>query len=116
MIAQHSVIDENPAVNNGEGQNLTPRQLRLLTWISRGDLIYEVVNRNYWTIFDESKGRDHRVKNSEVEDLARLSLIRKVENPGNRLDSWDLTPSGHAAVEAALEKMASSKRSRRESA
>ena len=75
-------------------QRLTPRQLRILHWMREGDQLFEVLGRAWRTVWDEKSGRDHRVQAGEVDELVRLGLIQKIENPfPQRLDAWALTPA-----------------------
>ena len=86
-------------------QRLTPRQIRILHWMREGDQLFEVLGRTWRTVWDEKSGRDHRVQAGEMEELVRLGLIQKIENPfPQRLDAWALTPVGQEAAQATASK------------
>ena len=95
----------SPIAESTTKQQLTPRQLRILHWMREGDQLFEVLGRAWRTVWEEKSGRDHRVQAGEVEELVRLGLIQKVENPfPQRLDAWALTPTGKEASQATASK------------
>ncbi len=84
---------------------LTPRLVRILSWMGNGDHLFEVAGRTWWTVFDERLGRERRVQAAEVTELVRLGMIEKMANPfAQRLDAWDLTPQGQEVAKQAQPK------------
>jgi DNA-binding MarR family transcriptional regulator len=76
--------------------DLSPRQQRILTWMKDGNRIFEVLDKKYFTLYEDKRDLDHRIRKEEIEELEGLGLIRQVPNPdGSRLDSWELTDRGH---------------------
>ena len=45
---------------------LSPRQRRILAGLTRGDLIWEVPDKSYFTQFNEATGRDGRLRLDEL--------------------------------------------------
>ncbi|MGH9354010.1 MAG: hypothetical protein ACRD2G_17925 [Terriglobia bacterium] len=85
--------------DNASQTELSPRQRHILQWMKEGNRIFEVLGKNYFTLYDDKGDRDHRIRKEEIEELERQGLISKVPNPdGSRLDSWEAADRGRDAI------------------
>lgn len=68
-----------------------------------GNRIFEVIDKKYFTVYDDRADRDHRIKNEELDALERAGWITPVPNlDRQRLDSWEASEQGKAAVRRGL--------------
>jgi hypothetical protein len=75
----------------------TPQQRRILQMMINGDLVWEVLDKTYRSIYNEKKGHDQRVARAVVDEMEEQGWIRKQPNPNAaRLDGWELTEPGRA--------------------
>ena len=79
---------------------LTPRQRRILTRLIAGDLLWEVADEKYFTQFEERTGRQLRVHLPALQPLESAHLIYFRRHPAgeHRLDFWEITEQGRAAL------------------
>jgi len=84
--------------DNQSAPSPTAQQRRLLRLLLQGDLIWERADDSgYRTIYDEKRGCDRRLPTVAVTALEQQGWIQRRPNPQvDRLDSWELTPSGRA--------------------
>lgn len=81
-------------------RNLTAREVRIIRNLIANNVIWEAVGRNYFTQFDESSGREIRIRLAELQRMEGCGWIRLVHPPkaAQRLDHYQITPHG-ASVE-----------------
>lgn len=64
-----------------------------------GNRIFEVLGKKYFTLYEDKRDRDHRIRKEEIETLERLGVIAQVPNPGRtRFDAWGITGTGIAVI------------------
>ena len=89
-------------VINTESRRLgepTAVQRRILRSMEQGNPIWEIADKFYCTFYNEKAGRDQRVRRQGVQQMEAFGWIRRVPNPSpNRLDSWQITDKGRAAL------------------
>jgi hypothetical protein len=78
---------------------LSPRQRRILAGLTRGDLIWEVPDKSYFTQFNEATGRDGRLRLDELLQMQESGWIRRVSQGPNRLDHWEITAEGQDVLD-----------------
>ena len=87
---------------NTQGRGLagpTLGQRRLLRSMQQGNPIWELADQPYCTLYNEKTGRDHRIRLQGVREMEAFGWIRRVPNSSpNRLDSWEITDKGRAAL------------------
>lgn len=76
--------------------NPTRRELRILTAMERGNRIWEVPGKNYYTLYNDKTERDRVVSRAVVVELERAGWIQKAEDLPQRLDSWEITETARA--------------------
>jgi hypothetical protein len=81
------------------------RELRILRNLSANNAIWEQIGREYFVQFDESTGKDIRIRANELERMSACGWIRLVRPPkaAQKLDHYELTAEG-AAVEEVVER------------
>ena len=77
---------------------LSSRQRRILSGLARGDLIWEVPDKSYFTQFNEATGRNGRLQLDELLQMQESGWIRRVSEGANRLDHWEITEEGRNVV------------------
>jgi hypothetical protein len=83
---------------------LSSRQRRILTGLARGDLIWEVPDKAYFTQFDEATGRAGRLRLDELLQMQESGWIRLVSQGPHRLDHWEITAEGQNVPPSAARK------------
>ena len=73
---------------------LNSRQRRILAGLERGDRIWEVADKAYFTQFNEATARDGRLRLDELLQMQESGWIRRVSQGPNRLDHWEITAEG----------------------
>src|SRR4051812_37937968 len=74
---------------------VTRQQQRILQLMRNGDLIWEVADQDYRTLYNEQRGRDQRIPAAIVAVLEQQGWIRRLDHSSaGRLDGWELTPEG----------------------
>ena len=83
---------------------LPPRQRRLLLRLAAGDLLWEVPGEKYFTQFNERTDRQIHVHPPVLEPLELAHLVRRHRQPesAHKLDSWEITDQGRAALAGRL--------------
>ncbi len=80
---------------------VTRQQRRILRLMTNGDLLWEVADQSYCTIYNEKRGRDQRIPAAAVAVLEQRGWIRRLDNQSaGRLDAWELTPQSRALASA----------------
>jgi hypothetical protein len=92
-VAELKVVKELNALNS--------RQRRILAGLARGDLIWEVADKAYFTQFNEATARDGRLRLEELLQMQESGWIRRVSEGANRLDHWEITEEGRIVVPSA---------------
>ena len=79
---------------------LTPRQRRILIRLAAGDFLWEVADEAYFTQYDDRTGRQLHVHHPALLPLESANLIHRRREPeaARRLDHWDITEQGRAAL------------------
>jgi hypothetical protein len=78
-----------------ESERPATRQQRILQLMRNGDLIWEVAEQDYRTLYNEKRGRDQRIPAAVVAVLEQQGWIRRLDHSSaGRLDGWELTPEG----------------------
>lgn len=80
---------------------LSSRQRRILAGLARGDLIWEVADKAYFTQFNDATARDGRLRLDELLQMQESGWIRRVSEGADRLDHWEITEEGHHLVPSA---------------
>lgn len=79
--------------------NPSARQLRLLTGLARGNLIWEVPGKPHFTQFDEHTGREsRRVLAGELLAMEQKGWVRRPEPQEQRLLYWEITAKGRRVI------------------
>ena len=61
------------------------------------DLIWEVADKSYRSLYNERLARQQRIPASAVEEMEQQGWIRRLDNPNSsRLDGWEMTEQGRA--------------------
>ena len=89
-LAELKVVKERNA--------LSSRQRRILAGLARGDLIWEVADKAYFTQFNEATARDGRIRLDELLQMQERGWIRRVSQGAHRLDHWEITDEGRNVV------------------
>lgn len=85
--------------DNSSLTELSPRERRMLQWMRSGNRIFEVVEKKYFTVYNDKANRDRRIKKEEIVALEQAGWITAVPNPaGQRLDSWQISERCKAAL------------------
>jgi hypothetical protein len=89
----------------------TSRELRILRNLADRNAIWEEPGRKYFVQFDESTGKEIRIRANELEHMGTCGWIRLVHPPkaAQRLDHYELTAEG-----AGLEELVQRKSAQRE--
>jgi hypothetical protein len=67
--------------------------------MQQGNLIWELADQPYCTLYNEKTGRDQRIRLQGVREMEAFGWIHRVPNPSpNRLDSWEITDKGRAVL------------------
>src|SRR5919202_5694621 len=84
-----------PAEISREPQ-LRPTQRQILQQLAQGDCLWEIADdTDHYTVYNEKRGGDQRVRATTVKTLEPHGWIQKRSNPqADRLDSWEITPEG----------------------
>jgi hypothetical protein len=77
-------------------ENPTPRERGILETMERGNRIWEVPGKNYYTLYNDKTERDRVVSRATVAEMERAGWIQKAEDLPQRLDSWEITEGGRA--------------------
>ena len=83
-------------------KGLSSRQRRILSGLARGDLIWEVPDKSYFTQFNEATGRAGRLRLEELLQMQESGWIRSVSQGPNRLDHWEITAKGQNVLPSAV--------------
>jgi hypothetical protein len=98
-VAPQRKADPAPAEISLEPQ-LSPTQRQILQLLAQGDCLWEIADdADHYTVYNEKRGGDQRVRATTVKTLEKHGWIRKRPNPqADRLDSWEITPKGQALL------------------
>jgi DNA-binding MarR family transcriptional regulator len=94
--------EKPPPVEPPPGPLLSRAQRQVLHLLAQGDCLWEIADDpDHYTVYNEKRGGDQRVRATLVATLAEQGWIRKRPNPqADRLDSWEITPEGQALLPA----------------
>jgi hypothetical protein len=67
----------------------------------RGDLIWEVPDKSYFTQFNEDTGHAGRLQLNELLQMQERGWIRRVSQGPHRLDHWEITEEGQHVLPSA---------------
>ena len=100
-VAPQRKADPTPAEISREPP-LRPRQRQILQLLAQGDCLWEIADDpDHYTVYNEKRGGDQRVRATTVKSLEQHGWIRKRPNPqADRLDSWEITAEGRALLPA----------------
>jgi hypothetical protein len=86
----------------------TSRERRILRNLAERNEIWEELGREYFVQFDESRGREIRIRANELEHMSACGWIRRVHPPkaAQRLDRYELTAEGAVLKELVQRKSA----------
>jgi hypothetical protein len=79
---------------------LSTRQRRILSGLARGDLIWEVPDKSYFTQINEATGRAGRLRLEELLQMQESGWIRRLSQGPKRLDHWEITAEGQNVLPA----------------
>jgi DNA-binding MarR family transcriptional regulator len=90
----------SPPAESPAGPLLRRPQRQILQLLTQGDCLWEIADdSDHYTVYNEKRGADQRVRASLVATLAEQGWIQKRPNPqADRLDSWEITPVGRALL------------------
>src|SRR5919202_6447499 len=98
-VAPQRKADPTPAEISREPP-LRPRQRQILQLLAQGDCLWEIADdADYYTVYNEKRGGDQRVRAATVKTLEPHGWIQKRSSPqADRLDSWEITPEGRSLL------------------
>jgi hypothetical protein len=76
----------------------TARQRRILSGLVRGDPVFEVPQKSYFTQFDESTSRQRRISLKDLTGIEEHGWAWRVSTGAQECDHWEITDLGREAL------------------
>jgi hypothetical protein len=66
--------------------------------MGRGNCVWEVPGKKYYTLYNDKTGRDRVVSHAIVYEMAKAGWIQRTNEMPQRLESWEITEAGRALI------------------